>query len=115
MTNQTPNSPKKKQAAKKSAAKKAPAKAATKKAPAKAKSAPAKAAPKKKATPKKQAKPNVPQTSAKPRVAPKKNSDLVYDSLVKNFKVDSSKNNVIYANDVKKASVREKFLSWFKR
>jgi hypothetical protein len=102
---------------KKKTDKKAPAKkAAAKKAPAKkvpAKKAPAKkSAPKKKAAPKKVAK--VSQTSTTTSTV---DADVVWN-VFQNESADVSatvNGKVIYANDVKPANVKKKFLAWFKR
>lgn len=100
----------KKAPAKKATAKKAPAK----KVPAKktAKKAPAKKAVAKKAAPKKAAK--VSQTSTTTSTV---DADVVWNVFQSDTTDVSATVNgkVIYANDVKPASVKKKFLAWFKR
>jgi len=97
----------KKAPAKKAAAKKAPAK----KVPAK-RAAAQDSAPKKKAAPKKVAK--VSQTSTTTSTV---DADVIWNVFQSDTADVSATVNgkVIYANDVKPASVKKKFLAWFKR
>jgi len=104
--------PAKKAAAKKAPAKKVPAKRAAAKDSAPKKSAPKKPAPKKKAAPKKVAK--VSQTSTTTSTV---DADVIWNVFQSDTADVSATVNgkVIYANDVKPASVKKKFLAWFKR
>jgi len=76
------------------------------------KSAPKKPAPKKKAAPKKVAK--VSQTSTTTSTV---DADVIWNVFQSDTADVSATVNgkVIYANDVKPASVKKKFLAWFKR